>query len=123
MGRTNPTFRDVLRSVEGRWAPFRRALRYEDQQRFDRLLGHARTHADAAGNLNHHSPIVPVLLAISLAQERRIDDLGARLDELEGEIGEQADRVDDLEAQIDDFGHQYDEISAENETSPHERTG
>lgn len=123
MGRTNPTFRDVLRSVEDRWQPFRRALRYEDQQRFDRLLGHARTHADAAGNLNHHSPIVPVLLATALAQERQIDDLDERLDELEGEIGDLADRIDDLEAQIDDFGCRYDEISAGTGTSPHEGSG
>jgi len=109
MGRTNPTFRDVLRSVADRWQPFRRALRYEDQQRFDRLLGHARTHADAAGNLNHQSPIVPILLAIVLAQERRIDEL--------------EERCDGLEARIDDLGGRYDEISAGTETSPHERTG
>ena len=109
MGRTNPTFRDVLGSVADRWQPFRRALRYEDQQRFDRLLGHARTHADAAGNLNHHSPIVPILIAIVLAQERRLDEL--------------EERRDDLEAQIDDLEGQSDEISAGDETSPHERTG
>ena len=80
MGRTNPTFRDVLRALENRWEPFRRALRYEDQERFDRLVAHARGHADAAGNLNHRSPVVPVLVAIALAQERRIDELEARID-------------------------------------------
>lgn len=81
MGRTNPTFRDTLRALEDRWRPFRRALRYEDQERFDRLLAHARAHADAAGNLNHRSSVVPVLVAIALAQERRLDALEARLDE------------------------------------------
>lgn len=81
MGRTNPTFRDVLRGLEDRWQPFRRALRYEDQERFDQLLMHARNHADAAGNLNHQSPVLPVLVAIALAQERRLDELEARLDE------------------------------------------
>jgi len=85
MGRTNPTFRDVLRSVEDRWQPFRRALRHEDQQRFDRLLKHAQTHADAAGNLNHQSPIVPILVAIALAQERRIDELEQQLADSGGE--------------------------------------
>jgi hypothetical protein len=80
MGRTNPTYRDVLRGFEDRWQPYRRALRHEDQARFDQLLGHARTHADAAGNLNHQSPVVPVLLSIALAQERRLDELEARLD-------------------------------------------
>lgn len=80
VGRTNPTFRDILRGFEDCWQPFRRALRYEDQQRFDRLVTHARTHADAAGNLNHHRPVIPVLIAIALAQERRLDELEARVD-------------------------------------------
>lgn len=80
MGRTNPTFRDVLRALEDRWQPFRRTLRYEDQKRFDQLLTHARNHADAAGNLNHQSPVIPVLVAIALAQERRLDELEARVD-------------------------------------------
>jgi hypothetical protein len=80
MGRTNPTFRGVLGAIEDRWQPFRRALRHEDQERFDRLLTHARTHADAAGNLNHQSPVIPVLLAIAVAQGRRLDELEARLE-------------------------------------------
>jgi predicted phage gp36 major capsid-like protein len=81
MGRTNPTFRDVVRTLEDRWQPFRRALRYEDQERFDRLLTHARNHADAAGNLNHQSPVIPVLVAIAVAQERLLDELEARVEE------------------------------------------
>lgn len=80
MGRTNPTFRDVLRHFEDRWQPYRRALRHEDKARFDKLLTHARTHADAAGNLNHQSPVIPVLLSIVLAQERRLDELEAMFD-------------------------------------------
>lgn len=85
MGRTNPTFRDVLRTVEDRWDPFRRTLRHEDQQRFDRLLEHAHTHADAAGNLNHQSPMVPILVAIAIGQERRIDELEQRLESKDAE--------------------------------------
>jgi hypothetical protein len=88
MGRTNPTFRDALRAVEDRWQPFRRALRYEDQQRFDRLLTHVRTHADAAGNLNHQSPVVPVLIAIALAQERRLDELERETEDLADAVGD-----------------------------------
>jgi len=81
MGRTNPTFRDVLRVLEDRWQPFRRALRYEDQKRFDQLLTHAQNHADAAGNLNHQSPVIPVLVAIALVQERRLDELEALMED------------------------------------------
>ena len=82
MGRTNTTFRDVLRALEDRWQPFRRALRYEDQERFDQLLTYVRNHADAAGSLNHQSPVIPVLVVIALAQERRLDKLEARVEEI-----------------------------------------
>ena len=94
MGRTNPTFRDVLRALEDRWQPFRRVLRYEDQKRFDQLFTHARNHADAAGNLNHQSPVLPVLVAIALAQERRIDELEARMEDT-------ASTADDISTEMD----------------------
>lgn len=83
MGRTNPTFRDVIRALEERWSSYRRALRQRDQDHFDALFGHARDYADAASHLNHESPVVPVLIAACLAQERRISQLESRLDELE----------------------------------------
>lgn len=79
MGRTNPTFRDLLRGVEARWEPYRRALRPADRDRFDRLFGYARDHADAASHLNHDSPALPVVVSVLLAQERRIDTLESRL--------------------------------------------
>lgn len=80
MGRTNPTFRDLLRGLEARWQPYRRALRPADRERFDRLFDHARDHADAASHLDHDAPAVPLFLSVVLAQQRRIDTLEARLD-------------------------------------------
>lgn len=85
MGRTNPTFRDVVRRFEERWQPYRRALRRRDQPHFDRLVEHAREHADASGYLNHEDPTVPILLSIALAQEATLADLETRIEELEGE--------------------------------------
>lgn len=98
MGRTNPTFRDLLRAVEDQWQPYRRALRYEDQERFDQLLTHARTYSDAAGNLNHQSPIIPVLVSIALAQERRIDELERQLRDRvdESQTGADAESTSDV---------------------------
>ena len=91
MGRTNPTYRDILRGFEEQWQPFRRALRHEDQARFDRLLTYARNHADAAGMLNHESPVVPLLVAVAIAQERRIDALETRLDDLDTRLDNSGD--------------------------------
>ncbi|MFX1562778.1 MAG: hypothetical protein ACFFDP_05680 [Promethearchaeota archaeon] len=47
MGRTVPTYRMQLQKEQQRWNLFRRALRVEDQEVFDRLFVHARTYADA----------------------------------------------------------------------------
>jgi predicted S18 family serine protease len=92
VGRTNPTFRDLLASLEDSWQNYRRALRRTDQDRFDRLWEDSRQYADAAGYLNHQNPMVVVLFSMVLAQEKRIEDLET---ELEGERA--TDRRDDTD--------------------------
>ena len=81
MGRTNPTYRDLLRRYREEWQPYRRALRRSDQPHFDHLFEHAATHADAAGYLNARDPFYPVLVSIALEQERRLTKLEDRLDD------------------------------------------
>lgn len=83
MGRTNPTYRDALSAIEREWSDYRRALRRRDRAHFDRLFAHAREHADAAGARNHTDPVVPLLLSVALAQERRIAELSDRTERLE----------------------------------------
>lgn len=83
MGRTNPTYRDVLGSTEERWEDYRRTLRRRDQPRFERLFVYARAHADAAGMLNHEDRLAPVLMSVALEQERRLDELEGRIEKLE----------------------------------------
>ncbi len=82
MGRTNPTYRDLLRRTAERWETYRRGLRHDEQRRFDRLWAHADRHADASGLLNHPDPIVPALFSVALEHERRLDELAERLDDL-----------------------------------------
>lgn len=83
MGRTNPTYRDLLGSVEDRWGTYRRALRRDDRLHFDRLFVHARSHADASGLQNHDDPMASVLLSVALEQEKAIAALEARVEALE----------------------------------------
>lgn len=88
MGRTNPTYRDLVRAVEDRWQAFRRVLRRRDQPRFDRLLAYVREHADAGGVLNHEDRLAPMLVSIDLEQERHLDELAERVDALEDDLNE-----------------------------------
>jgi hypothetical protein len=72
MGRTNPTYRDHLGSVEADWQSFRRGLRAEYRADFDRLFDRARSHADAAGYHNSSDPELALLLSILLAHEHEL---------------------------------------------------
>lgn len=85
MGRTNPTFRNLLEAVQTRWSDYRRALRRRDRPHYDRLFEYADAHADAAGYLNADDPMDPILLSMLLEQQKRIADLEARIDDLETE--------------------------------------
>jgi hypothetical protein len=91
MGRTNPTFRDLLQAMERRWGDYRRGLRRRNQERFDRLFVDAAEYADAAGYLNHEEPFQPVLFSICLAQQRRIESLEERVEELEEDSAAEGD--------------------------------
>jgi len=81
VGRTNPTYRDTLRHLEEGWSDYRRGLRYRDKEHFDRLWEHAAQFADAAGYHNSTRPMDLVLVSIALAQERRIAELEASLED------------------------------------------
>jgi len=91
MGRTNPTFRDLLGRIENRWSDYRRALRRDARPAFDRLFEYARRHADACGVQNPRDPFQAILLSVALEQERRIDELRERVAELEGRVADLED--------------------------------
>lgn len=80
MGRTNPTYRNQLETLEGEWNGYRRALRASEQPHFDRLFEHGREYAHAASYLNHTRTDLPLLIAALLAHERRLASLEAQLD-------------------------------------------
>ncbi len=81
MGRTNPTYRRWLERFEDDWQPFRRALRAEHREDFDRLFERAAEHASAAGYQNATDPGRALLLAILVSQERELRQLRERLDD------------------------------------------
>lgn len=101
MGRTNPTFRRILGTIEDSWQDYRRALRYREQEYFDQLFAYAQEHADASGYLNRDTPMISVLFSMLLGQERRRQELAARVDELE-------ERLEALDASAPDESRDTD---------------
>lgn len=83
MGKTNPTYRDELRSFRQSWEPFYRALRRQHKPHFDRLFDQAGNFADAAGHQNPIDPEIGIVFSILLAQEERIAQLEEQLADAE----------------------------------------
>jgi hypothetical protein len=72
MGRTVPTFVQLIQQTADRWRKFRRALRREDQPHFDRLFVCVRCYTQAATYQCHDNPMEAILLSIALDQEKRL---------------------------------------------------
>ena len=83
MGRTVPTYRNVLENVVNEWQGFRKALRKEDKEAFDRLMEKARMHASAASYGARVDPVESVFMSILLEQEKEIGELRKKIVELE----------------------------------------
>ncbi len=83
MGRTVPSFRPALEHEIESWKDFKRALRPEDQEIFNRLMNFARIHADA-GSLGARPMLSEVLFfSFAIEQEKKIEMLEKRVRELE----------------------------------------
>lgn len=86
MGKTNPTYRQLLDEWIDDWKHFRRGLRNHWPDAFDELMDGAKQHADAATYSNPAGPAeieAHAFMSICLEQQLRIRELEERVDELE----------------------------------------
>jgi hypothetical protein len=82
MGRTLSPFSQLIESERRAWAPFRRALRKDDQTAFDRLFDCAKLHVQAGVYLSRPWPFEVMAMAILLEQHKRLEQLLAQLEAL-----------------------------------------
>jgi hypothetical protein len=75
MGRTLPTFRNLLDAFEEEWKPYRRSLRRGEQKAFDELMGKARMHASSSMYQARANPFEAVVVSILLEMQKEIDML------------------------------------------------
>ncbi|MGC9308693.1 MAG: hypothetical protein ACP5FL_07965, partial [Thermoplasmatota archaeon] len=73
MGRTVATYRQRLKHIIQEWNGFKRALRREDRERFERLMRMAQRHASAASYQPRTDPMDSVVLSILLEMEKEIE--------------------------------------------------
>jgi len=87
MGRTVLPFSQVLAREYEEWKKFRRALRKEDQEAFDRLFDRAKLHVHAAAYASHPWPMESIFLSICLEHEKLLAEILSKLKERAGDAG------------------------------------
>jgi len=80
MGRTVLPFSQALEREYEEWKKFRRALRKEDQEAFDRLFDRAKFHVQAGAYISSPRPLDSILLSISLEHEKLLGRIMERLE-------------------------------------------
>ncbi len=83
MGRTVPTFTQVIQKEIESWSKFRRGLRKEDQELFDEMFRAPRIHLAASTYTMRVIPFESVAMAIMLEQEKQIKELEKKINVLE----------------------------------------
>jgi len=75
MGRTIATYRQILENLVKNWHHFRRALRGNERELFDKLIEKARKHAGAASYDVRMDPMDSFFFSILIEQEKDIEKL------------------------------------------------
>ncbi|WP_456383041.1 hypothetical protein [Persephonella sp.] len=75
MGKTIPTATQLVKLKQKELSQFRKALRKEDKEIFDRLFSYAKYHSQAIGNTPAVYPMEVVLIAILIEMEKEIQRL------------------------------------------------
>ena len=75
MGRTVPTYRGAVESMEESYRKFRRALDPEGREAFDSLMSHVREHSAAGGYAATLDPFESAALSMLLEHEMELKRL------------------------------------------------
>ena len=75
MGRTVPSFRNLLEDIIRELSVFRRALRGEDKNAFDSLMNKAREHASSCTVAPALEPMDAIFLSILVEQQKELNSL------------------------------------------------
>lgn len=79
MGRTVPTFTNIIESELASWSKFRRGLRKEDQEIFDDLFRAAKLHLAENFYAMRTIPFESIAISMLLEQSKRIKHLEREL--------------------------------------------
>ena len=86
MGRTVPTFTNIIDQELASWAKFRRGLRKEDQEVFDELFNDVRIHLAENFYAMRAIPFESMAISMLLEQKKTIRQLQNRVIRMEEQL-------------------------------------
>lgn len=81
MGRTVPTFTNIIDDELASWSKFRRGLRIEDQEVFDEIFRAAKLHLAENFYAMRAIPFESIIISVVLEQAKRIRILERKIQE------------------------------------------
>lgn len=82
MGKTVPTFRKALEKEIESWKEFRKALRKEEREAFDKLIESSKRHTSAGGQANKPDPFQAMFMSILLDHRKEISKLREEIEKI-----------------------------------------
>jgi len=83
LGRTVVSYRQALEGEIAKWEGFRKALRAEDAEAFEKMMNACRLHASAGSMATRPVLFEAMMMSILLDQEKRIAGIKKGLDRIE----------------------------------------
>jgi len=80
MGKTVESYRMALEDEICRWNGFAKALRSEDKEAFDELMGACRSFASAGSNATQPILFEPMMMSVLVSQQKKLRRLEKALD-------------------------------------------
>ncbi len=88
MGRTVPTFTNLIDAEIASWSKYRRGLRAEDQEAFDNLFRSAKVHLAENFYTMRTIPFESMIMSMLVEQQKELLRLRRDIDRLTGGIGQ-----------------------------------
>jgi len=86
LGRTVPSYRQALETEITRWEGFRKALRGEDVEVFDRMMNSCRLFASAGSMATRPILVEAMFMSVLLSQQKELTEIRESLERLEKKL-------------------------------------
>jgi hypothetical protein len=93
MGRTIPSFRNVLAIEKAEWKPFRNALDKSERKDFDDMFDIPRLYLSACSNSVQLVPLHPIIMSILFHHYKELTEIISEVEQIETKLNNSKQRV------------------------------